>query len=365
MKKTIITLFIALSSTIVSSQITMGNSLERANPEKEIVKAPPYENHQNFLSYEEYYGYSYPKDNQPTKEEFYSRYKDLKIFFPKYSNSYREKDVYIFKDESSINLLKREFTNERYFKIEQIDEEFGKTPFFAKISDSNKESLKSDLLFTLKDENIGEIVYVVESSISFVLVPFYENLTDFLSKTSFIATQDFSANKLPLSTTNGSLYVDKGTEWKGRFSLLRGRDINYFPEDQITNEDQDLKYMAILGNGNDTIIMNITQSNSGRWWFTEVLTPKHKAEEQSEKSEAERKEELNRLVKKYGQNYGTLVFNKKGTIGMTKEMCQDIYGITLNKKSYTDAKGEIEIWEYTGVLKLYFTNGKLSEIIKY
>lgn len=365
MKKTISALFIILCSSMVSSQITMGNSLDRANIEKEIVKAPPYENHENFLSYEEYYGYNPPKDKTPTKEEFYSRYNDSKIFFPKYSNSYREKDIYIFKDESTINLLKREFINERYFKIERIDAELGKTPFYAKINDRNKEFLETDLLFTLKDEETGEIVYVVESSISFVLVPFYENLTDLFSKTSFIATQDFSADKLPLSTKNGSLYIDKGTEWKGRFSLLRGRDINFFPGDEITNEDQDLKYMAILGNGNDTIIMNITKSNSGRWWFSEVFTPKHIAEKRSEKTEAERKEKLNSLVKKYGQNYGNLVFNKKGTIGMTKEMCKDIYGITLNKKSYTDAKGEIEIWEYTGMLKLYFTNGKLSEIIKY
>ena len=365
MKKPIITLFFALSTSIVLSQITMGTSLDRANTEKEIVKAPPYENHQNFLSFEDYYGYNPPKDKTPTKKEFYSRYFDIKIFFPKYSNNYREKSVIIFEEDSTINIKKREFLNEKYYQIVRIDEEFGKTPFFVKINESHKEYLETYLLFTLKEVNSGKIVYVVESKISFVLVPFYENLTEFFSETSFIANQDFGADKLPLSTTNGNLYIDKGTEWKGRFSLLRGRDINYFPEEKITNEDQDLKYIAILGKGKDTIIMNITESNSGRWWFTEVFTPKDVALEQSKKTEAERKEELNKFVKKYGQNYGTLVFNKKGTIGMTKEMCQDIYGITLNKKTTKNEKGEIEIWEYTGVLKLYFTNGKLSEIKQY
>jgi len=365
MKKTIITLLIAFSSSIVLSQITIGTSLDRANPEKEIIKAPTYENHQNFLSYEEYYGYNPPIDKTPTKEEFYSRYNDLKIFFPKYSNDYREKSVIIFEEDSSINLKKREFLNEKYYKIVRIDEEFGKTHFFGKINESYKEYLEAYLLFTLKDENTGKNVYVVESKISFVLVPFYENLSEFFSEISFIANQDFGADKLPLSKTNGNLYIDKGTEWKGRFSLLRGRDINYFPEEKVTNEDQDLKYIAILGTGKDTIIMNITESNSGRWWFTEVFTPKNEAIEQSDKTEAERKEELNKFVKKYGQNYGTLVFNKKGTIGMTKEMCQEIYGITLNKKTTKKEKGEIEIWEYTGVLKIYFTNGKLSEIRQY
>jgi|GEM_PF-3216436 len=365
MRKIIITLFIALSTSIVSSQITMGTSPNRANPEKETIKAPPYENHQNFMHYEEYYGYNPSKEKTPTKEEFYSRYNGLKIFYPNYSNNYKEKSIFIIKNEPFFNLLERENINDRYFEIVKIEENFGSTSFYTNINDRNKEYLKTDLLFTLKDTISNDTIYIVESQTSFVLVTFYENLMGFFSENSFTATQDFSADKLPLTKTNGSLYIDKGTEWKGRFSLLRGRDINLFPEEKITDKDQDLLYMAILGNGNDTIIMNITKSNSGRWWFTEVFTTKDAAKEQSKKSETERKEELNKLVKKYGQNYGTLVFNKKGTIGMNKEMCQDIYGITLNKKSYTAAKGEIEIWEYTGVLKLYFTNGKLSEIIKY
>lgn len=365
MKRIIITLFLALSTSIVSSQITMGTSPNKVNLEQEIVKAPPYENHENFIEFEDYYGYNPPKDKTPTKEDFYSRYNGLQIFYPNYSNDYNENNFFIFKDEPTFHLLKRENINNRYFKIVKIEEHFGKTSFYNNIDDRNKEYLDRDLLFTLKDTASNEIIYIVEPQISFVLVPFYENLADFFSKTSFIATQDFSADKLPLAEVNGSLNIDKGTEWKGHFSLLRGRDINLFPKEEISDEDQKLLYMAILGRGNDTIIMNITKANHGRWWFSEVFTPKDIAIEQGKKSEAERKEELNRFVKKYGQNYGTLVFNKKGTIGMTKEMCQDIYGITLNKKSYTDANGEIEIWEYTGVLKLYFTNGKLNKIIKY
>lgn len=365
MKKYIITLLVLLSTLLVSSQITMGNIPKNVEPEKQIIKAPLYENHQNFMGFNEYYGYNYQEDKTPTKKEFYSRYKGLKIFYPKYTNNYNKKNVLIFKDESSINILNRAYVNEKYFKIVKIDEEFVNTIFFDKINDKNKEYLDTEILLTLNDTITNETIYVVEPKISFVLVPFYENLNHFFSQTSFIATQDFSADKLPLAKTNGSLYVDKGTEWKGKFSLLRGRDINLFPEDEITNEDEDLKYMAILGNKKDTIIMNITQSNMGRWWFNEVFTPKYKAEEQNKKSETERKVELNRLVKKYGQNYGNLVYNKKATIGMSKEMCQDIYGITLNKKSYNDAKGEIEIWDYTGMLRLYFTNGKLSEIIKF
>lgn len=365
MKNNIITFFIALSTSIASSQITMGTSLNRAELEKEIIKAPSYEDHQNFITYEEYYGYNPSKDKTPTKEEFYSRYNGLKIFYPNYSNKYKENSIFIFKDEPIFNLLNRDNINDRYFEIVKIDIDFGKTSFYNNINNKNKEYLKTDILFTLKDTISNEIIYIVESQISFVLLSFYENLTGFFSENSFIATQDFSANKLPLTKTNGSLYIDKGTEWKGRFSLLRGRDINLFPEKEMSDKDQDLIYMAILGNGNDTIIMNITKSNDGRWWFNEVFTTKHKAEEQRKKSETNQKEELNRLIKKYGQNYGSLVFNKKGTIGMTREMCQDIYGITLNKKSYKDANGEIETWEYTGMLKLFFTNGKLSKIIKY
>lgn len=365
MENRIFLFLLLLSQVYVSAQITMGDISRKSETEKEFIKAPSYESHQNFMDFNEYYGYSYDEDKTPTKKEFYSRYIGLKIFYPQYSNNYNEKSVLIFKDESGINILNRAYVNEKSFKIVKIDEEFVNTFFFDKINDKDKEYLNTEILLTLNDTITNETIYVVESKISFVLVPFYENLNHFFSQTSFIATQDFSADKHPLAKRNGSLYVNKGTEWKGKFSLLRGRDINLFPEDEITNEDEDLKYMAILGNKNDTIIMNITQSNMGRWWFNEVFTPKYKAEEQNKISQTERKEELSKLVKKYGSNYGNLVYNKQGTIGMSKEMCQDIYGITLNKKSYTDAKGEIETWDYTGVLRLYFTNGKLSQIIKY
>lgn len=365
MKKTIMTLLITLSVSIATSQVKMGGSLERTEPKKEIVKAPPYENHQNFVKFNDYYGYSYSEEETPTEKEFYSRYNDLTIFYPNYTNNYREKSVIIFKYESSIIPIKREYINERYFKIEKIDERFDNTSFFDKVDEKDRNYLDTEILLTLKDTINGETIYIAESRISFVPLPFYETLSDFFTRSSLIATQDFGASKLPITKTNGTLYIDKGTEWQGRFSLLRGRDLNLFPEDELTNEDQDLKYMAILGNGNDTIVMNITESNSGRWRFFEVLNPKHLQEKENQEMKANEKEELNKFVKKYGQNYGNLVYNKKATIGMTKEMCQDIYGITLNKKSYTDAKGEIEIWDYTGVLKLYFTNGKLSEIIKY
>ncbi|ENA1795753.1 hypothetical protein ABF176_002606, partial [Flavobacterium psychrophilum] len=126
--------------------------------------------------------------------------------------------------------------------------------------------------------------------------------------------------------------------------------------------DEETLLTVILSNEKDKVIFDIEGS---RWKFENVLLTKNDFEKLKTEYQNKNKSEESVFIKKYGEKFGKLVYQKKLTIGMSKDMCSDILGITLNRKNYKNASGEIEVWEYTGIYKLYFKNGKLSEIIKY
>lgn len=60
-----------------------------------------------------------------------------------------------------------------------------------------------------------------------------------------------------------------------------------------------------------------------------------------------------KLVSKYGEKYGNMVFNQEIALGMTKEMVQDVLSSddivanSYNKSLHTSSLGEIETWEYS------------------
>lgn len=140
--------------------------------------------------------------------------------------------------------------------------------------------------------------------------------------------------------------------------MLRKKDLK--TEDIDETNDQETLLAILSSNERNKVIFDLEGS---RWNCDNVLLKKKDLEKL-------KTENLNMLsenvyIKKYGEKFGKLVYQKKTTIGMSKDMCSDIYGITLNHKKIKNANAEIEVWEYTGILKLYFKNGKLSEIVNY
>jgi hypothetical protein len=218
------------------------------------------------------------------------------------------------------------------------------------------------MLFELKENSSNEIIYAASSSYEpgFILVPYFEKKKELINGKSFIAISDFNAIKNPVSKTDYSLYIDKGTEWKAELTLLRKKDLK--TEDIDETNDQETLLAVLLSNEKDKVIFDLEGS---RWNFDNVLLTKKDLEKLKTENLNKNKLSENIYIKKYGEKFGKLVYQKKTTIGMSKDMCSDIYGITLNRKKIKNANGEIEIWEYTGILKLYFKNGKLSEIVNY
>lgn len=101
-------------------------------------------------------------------------------------------------------------------------------------------------------------------------------------------------------------------------------------------------------------------------------------EEKRIKEEQEKKEKeirrKNELILKYGQKYGTAIYNGEPQIGMTIEMVQDMHGSRGNISNYTDGNktitklsygGEfVSFWGISGITKstdYTFVNGRLTE----
>lgn len=367
---TAITIFLSFSGF---SQIEMGK-IEKVTENETKVSFPVYDNSENFIIKSEYYKAKITKilesgsgqnpfaEKQCDEDEYYKRYNGLKIYYPTYSNEYKRNSILFFKKTDKIEILNWSQIGNKYFTIISINPFLDESEIYNKAKSNLSKDFYADILFELKDNISNETIYVFESQYNpqFILVPYFEKMKEKINGKTFIAISDFNAIKNPVSKIDYSLYIDKGTEWKAELTLLRKKDLK--TEDIDENNDQETLLAVLLSNEKDKVIFDLEGS---RWHFENVLLSKNDFEKQKSTNATKNKLEENVLIKKYGEKFGKLVYQKKLEIGMSKEMCSDVCGITLNKKKVKNANGEIEIWEYTGILKLYFKNGKLSEIVKY
>lgn len=371
-KKLLITVVASLITISSFSQIEMGK-IEKAVDVESKTKFPVYVPTENFINHSDYYKAKITKilesgsgknpfeEKECDENEYYKRYNGLKIYFPSYSVDYKKDYITFFKKTDKIEILDWTKTGNKYFTIISIVPQFQNSEFFNDASNFGKD-LYGRMLFELKDNSSNEIIYAASSSYEpgFILVPYFEKKKELINGKTFIAVSDFDAIRNPVSKTNYTLNIDKGTQWKGELTLLRKKDIKIEESNNVNDEETLLT--VILSNEKDKAIFDLEGS---RWNFENVLLTKNDFEKLKNGNTNKNKSDESIFIKKYGEKFGKLVYQKKLTIGMSKDMCSDICGITLNRKKIKNASGEIEIWEYTGILKLYFKNGKLSQIVNY
>jgi hypothetical protein len=377
-KKLLITAIIFLFTISSFSQIEMGK-IEKVKEVEKKIEFPIYNDSENFVEYSEFYesrirkiidsgSGKNPFETKCDKNDYYKRYYGLKIFYPAYSDDYRKDEKTFFKNTDKIENLNWSHIGNKYFTIISINPKIESSELFNKLKNNYGKDFYGDILFELKDDSNNEIVYAIESSYSqkFILVPYFEKIKEYTKSNKFIAITDFGGDKVPLRKTNGTIDVLKNTEWNGELTLLRRKDLR-IDSDEKLQSDEDIRYMVLLSKKNDTIIipLNKKDNDKGQWCFEELFIAKNNFEKQNLQNINNEKLKESDLIKKYGEKYAKLVSQKKLTIGMSKDMCSDICGITLNRKKIKNASGEIEIWEYIGILKLYFKNGKLSQIVNY
>jgi hypothetical protein len=372
-KKLLIVIVASLFTISTFSQIEIGKTEKEIEVEKK-VNFPPYNPTENFIEHSEYYRAKITKilesgsgknpfdEKQCDINEYYKRYNGLKIYYPTYSDNYRKNDILFFKKTDKIEILNWSQIGNKYFTIVNINPSFEKSEIYNEVKSNLGKDFFADIFFELKDNLNNETIYVIESSSNpqFILSPYFEKKKELINGKTFIAINDFNAIRNPISKTDYTMYIDKGTEWKGELTLLRKKDLKI--EESKNADDEEILFAVILSNEKDKVIFDLKGS---RWNFEDVLLTKNDFEKLKKGNTNKNKLEESVLVKKYGEKFGKLVYQKKLIIGMSKDMCSDILGITLNRKNYKNASGEIEVWEYTGIYKLYFKNGKLSEIVKY
>lgn len=354
---------LVLSSSYCFAQITMG-TISKEVKEETVIPAPKYESVESFVEYGIYYrgdGYT----QRCTESEFYKRYIGLEVYYPTYTNDFRQDDVFLFKGNESIVELKWSDLAEKYFTIKNIEFPFEKSTLFNKVSQIKpnlSNTIKDGLLFELEDKITKEIIYVVEFYLpSFVLTEYYKTISTAIPKHTFVAIKEFNGRVLPLSEKLE--FVEKGSEWQAEFTLLRKADMNL----DVSNNSTDLQnilFMVVLSRDSTKIITYYDSKDYYETLWT-CFDTKQNVEAEKQASENQKKQRLDQLTQQYGSTYATDILNHKLTIGMTKKMCEESVGITLNRSSYMDSERKIEVWEYVGVMRLYFTNGKLSNIIKY
>ena len=365
MKKLLLfTIFLLWLSNFCFSQILMGK-IEQAKISESEVKAPPYDSLEAFIEYGSYYNYNVPNNERCTKSEFYNRYVGLQIYYPLFKNNYSADEIIIFKKTGTTNLLEWSDIGEKYFTIQKIQSSFEKSEFFYGIKSIRTDIpyiLTDGLLFELRDNTSNETIYVVEPSFNtkFILTAYYSKINEIINSNTFVSLKDVSIRKVPLG--DDLVLVEKNTEWKGELTLLRQKEL--WGNDDQSSEAQDVKFMVILIREPDTIIVNL-YSEDHPMYLTDLFVAKNDLEKQKQQAQNEQKLRLDKLTKKYGDKYSKLIYQGQVDIGMTKDMCLESWGPTLNRRKYTDSSGEIEVWNYVGIGKLFFSNDKLNNIIRY
>jgi hypothetical protein len=374
LKKNLLNTVIVFLFTISSlSQIEVGK-VERAVEVEKEVNFPQYNSSENFIEYSEYYrtkvtqilqsgtGKNPFEEKQCDVNEYYKRYNGLKIYYPTYSDNYKKNKILFFKKTDKIEILPWSQIGNKYYTIININLSFEKTETYNEVKSNFSKGFFADILFELTDDLNNETIYVFTSVYDpkFILSPYFEKKKEIINGNTFIAINDFDAIRNPISKTDFTMNIDKGTEWKGELTLLRKKDLKY--EESSDINDEEILFAVLLSNEKDKVIFDLKGS---RWNFEDVLLTKNDFEKLKKGNINKNKLEESTLIKKYGEKFGKLVHQKKLTIGMSKDMCSDICGITLNRKKIKNTNDEIEVWEYTGIIKLYFKNGKLSQIVNY
>ena len=68
------------------------------------------------------------------------------------------------------------------------------------------------------------------------------------------------------------------------------------------------------------------------------------------------------MINKYGEKYGQAIIEGKVMLGMSPKMCEESWGIPIDKFNTTTVLGTTSTWLYNYKTSLHFVNEKLMKI---
>lgn len=394
MKKLLLTAFV-FSHLLSLGQIKMGQIDEPIEPLKNelIEPVPTYDSIQNFVSYWSYcngyesdpYRFKHKEDVKPCDiNDFYRRYEGLQIYYPDFKNNYKINEIRLFQ-YSNFDTLTWDKVGNKTYKIIDIKAGTNNFPQFKSlkekypniyINDEN-EKWNNSLIFILKDIHSNDTLCVFDNDVTnqkFILVPYYNSIRKkYLNKD--LVPKNYIACLVKPKEYERAYWAEEGSNIKCvDISIVHNGDL-YNDCKKFSIDEQDvtiaykLKQDSVIYYLDDKYERRYSNYSGNRTFMPNIMyyfELRNIHEKQlSENINNELKEEnirRNNLISNFGKEYGTLIFQGKVKIGMSKKMCEESWGITNSKQKITDNSGVSEVWRYNKGT-LVFKNGILTKIV--
>jgi len=261
-----------------------------------------------------------------------------------------------------------------YFTILNIEIGTDRRKFVA-LEEYDQPVVRGYLRMTLKNESSGEELYWITSRGDFdmmFLVPYFEKMVKLYKGQTVVATTPFS--NLPDVNTGEPVTINPDDicqcynvtfvnlkdklyvtpyfflEKDGKKIMIPFPD---FTKLHYNKEDDAYRNAFILKEEYDEIIAERNRAEEER---------KRMEEEKNRLEEQARAERNKQIMQKYGSKYGKLICDGQVCLNMTKDMCEESWGVPLYINSTIVGGKVFEQWIYGWMTYLYFDNGILKVI---
>lgn len=145
------------------AQISIG-SIEKKENKTSSVPVPKYDASTNFINYEKFY-WRVPPEKMCEESAFYTRYYNYEVYYPTYTDDYKQGECLIFKDNGTI--VKQSWSDlaEKYFVIKDITVPFENSSQYLKLLETTPNlstTISNGMLFKLENKETKEIIYTVK-----------------------------------------------------------------------------------------------------------------------------------------------------------------------------------------------------------
>ncbi len=237
------------------------------------------------------------------------------------------------------------------------------------------QNIRGYLRFTLKNESSGEELYWLTYSGDFdlmFLVPYFEKMAQTYKGQNVVATTTFE--RLPDVNTGEPVSINIDDECKCyNVTFVNLKNQKFVAPFFFLEKDG---HKVMIKFTDFTKLHYCQEDNVYRNAFIlkaeydEIIAERKRAEEERKRLEEERKrleeqacaERNKQIMQKYGNKYGKLICNGQVCLNMTKEMCEESWGVPIYINSTIVGGKVFEQWIYGWMTYLYFDNGILKVI---
>ncbi len=181
------------------------------------------------------------------------------------------------------------------------------------------------------------------NTMEFMILGYYEKCRQRLIGTKLV-------NKYPENKSLGGNYIV--------YNVSSGEPLTSIPENLVWT----IKDITLINSQSYKGLGYILSSDSMPDCFTSYYLNSFENYDEFVKSQQEKKEWEQKMIRTYGKTNGKLIIDGRVKIGFTKKMCEEAWGKPSEINKSIGSWGVHEQWVYGLGSYLYFENGKLTSI---